>query len=443
MRPKYVSNLIFLAGLVGAAGLALGLDTAVSRPLSRISELDGYAEATRDFAALVQRPLTANELRAARTAWRYIERNTQPETGWVNAVDGFPSSTLWDQGAYVFALIAARRLDLIGDAAFLDRARQFLRSTAALPLFEGRLPNKAYNTLTLTQTDYLNNAAADGIGWSVLDIGRFLAALSALGRQAPELAAEIAAVTDAWVLDDLVRDGDLMGAAREDGTWRRLQEGRLGYEQYAARALSLYGIDTSQAIRAADKIRWRRISGREVATDRRRYADFGAITPILSEPYVLSLLEFGAGTEMSLPAMRIYEAQAAEGERTGRALMVSEDHIDRAPYFLYSSVFANGQDWAVIDEVGTLYPGLRTLSTKSVFAWHALLSTAYTTRLMAEIAPLENPARGWAGGIYEADGQINAALSLNTNAVILEALHYRQFGPFLKRRTRNSNQTEN
>ena len=136
---------------------------------------------------------------------------------------------------------------------------------------------------------------------------------------------------------------------------------------------------------------------------------------------------------MSLPAMRIYEAQAAEGERTGRAVMVSEDHIDRAPYFLYSSVFANGQDWAVIDEVGTLYPGLRTLSTKSVFAWHALLSTAYTTRLMAEIAPLENPARGWAGGIYEADGQINAALSLNTNAVILEALHYRQFGPFLKR----------
>ena len=213
--------------------------------------------ATREFAAVVQRPLTAAELRAAKTAWRYIERNTQPETGWVNAVDGFPSSTLWDQGAYVFALIAARRLNLIDDAAFLDRARQFLRSTAALPLFEGRLPNKAYNTLTLAQTDYLNNTAAEGIGWSVLDIGRFLAALSALGRQAPQLAGDIAAVTDAWALDDLVRDGELMGAAREGGTWSRLQEGRLGYEQYAARALSLYGIDTSQAIRAADKIRWR------------------------------------------------------------------------------------------------------------------------------------------------------------------------------------------
>ncbi len=40
-------------------------------------------------------PLTEAELRWARSAWSYFEKNTQPATGQVNSVDCYPSTTLW------------------------------------------------------------------------------------------------------------------------------------------------------------------------------------------------------------------------------------------------------------------------------------------------------------------------------------------------------------
>src|SRR4051794_20894584 len=40
-------------------------------------------------------PATERELAMARTAWKYFENNTQP-TGLANAVDDYPSTTMWD-----------------------------------------------------------------------------------------------------------------------------------------------------------------------------------------------------------------------------------------------------------------------------------------------------------------------------------------------------------
>ena len=40
--------------------------------------------------------LTDVEMSLARTAWKYFENNYQPATGFVNAVDNYPSSTMWD-----------------------------------------------------------------------------------------------------------------------------------------------------------------------------------------------------------------------------------------------------------------------------------------------------------------------------------------------------------
>ena len=42
----------------------------------------------------------------ARTAWKYFENNYQPDTGLVNAVNDYPSTTMWDTASYMGGLMA-------------------------------------------------------------------------------------------------------------------------------------------------------------------------------------------------------------------------------------------------------------------------------------------------------------------------------------------------
>jgi hypothetical protein len=113
---------------------------------------------------------------------------------------------------------------------------------------------------------------------------------------------------------------------------------------------------------------------------------------------------------------------------------VTEDHVDRAPYFVYNTVWSDGHPWATVTDKGADAAALRTLSVKAAFGWHALLRTGYTTRLVERVAGLNDPARGWYAGLYEKGGQANAALAANTNAVVLESLAYLQRGRLLQYR---------
>ncbi|MEM6374484.1 MAG: DUF3131 domain-containing protein, partial [Pseudomonadota bacterium] len=115
--------------------------------------------------------------------------------------------------------------------------------------------------------------------------------------------------------------------------------------------------------------------------------------------------------------------------RTGQLTAVSEDHINQAPYFVYAGVWGDGEPWSVLTEEGTNHPELRTVSTKASFAWHALYNTRYTARLMEAVMPLSDPQKGFAAGQYEADGAVNDVYTLNTNSIVLEAIHYMAFGP--------------
>ena len=49
----------------------------------------------------------------AQVAWKYFENNTQPETGLANAVDKYPSTTMWDTASYLGALVSAYELGII------------------------------------------------------------------------------------------------------------------------------------------------------------------------------------------------------------------------------------------------------------------------------------------------------------------------------------------
>lgn len=421
-------SVAFLAGLLLTAGNAVNQDTWGQ--VMRDSSLAQLPQA-QGLVPQPARGLTAQDWQSAASAWHYFESHFRAETGFVDAIHDHPSATLWDQGSYLLALIAAQGLGLIDAEAFDQRSTAFLGGLERLPLFDGQLPNKAYDTRSLAMVDYANTPVPEGIGWSALDIARLLMALRALEMRAPSYGPQIRTLLGGWDLAAMTAEGRLWGSSRHQGQTQYHQEGRIGYEQYGARAAALWGLDALDASTARPILAWQEVSGVQVAADRRRAKDFGAITPVVSEPYLLQAFETGLNAEGRLLASRVYQAQEARARHTGKATMVSEDHIDQAPHFLYGSVFGNGVDWAVVAEDGSAHPELRTVSLKAAFGWDALYGTDYTQTVLAEMAPLAGE-QGWYAGRYEEDGRINLALTLNTNAVVLEALHYKLTGPLLR-----------
>lgn len=422
------SPAFFVAGLLLAAGTAVYLDDA-SRLLLASDISRAYVDQPLVLDLASKHGLSDQDIKAAVISWVYFEKNTNPETGLTNVVSGTPSSTLWDQGSYLLALVSAYRLDIISEKDFNIRVSNLLNSFEILALVQGALPNKVYNTETLAIVNYQNDAVENGIGWSALDISRMLLSFRVLEKHAPAHGAQVRNVIQRWDLEAMANRGDLIGSTIKDGVLILRQEGRIGYEQYGARAAAMWGMDVGLAFSAHRILEWVQIEGVELPVDLRQASSFQAISPTLSEPYILQGLEYGFDSESRILAEHVYLAQEARYRNTGIPTMVSEDHINKPPYFLYSSVYSDGVEWAVVTESGEEHADKRTLSTKAVFGWDALFNTEYTASMLEIIIPLGSDDNGWAAGIYEDSQDINEVYTLNTNAIVLEAIHFRAFGP--------------
>lgn len=385
-----------------------------------------------DLPALpAPRPLTEEEQAWARIAWRYFVRNTQAATGLVNSVDGFPSSTMWDTASYLLAVISAKRLGLIDANEFDRRISAALDALARIPLFDGQLPNKSYDTRTLEMVDYTNQKAASGIGWSAIDIGRLEVPFNILVWQYPEFTVAVSRVTRRWSISAIARNGELIGASRSTNKVVLQQEGRLGYEQYAARTLLLTGVDCAKAATWPGHLGFVDIYDVPVPMDTRDPARYGAQNYVLSEPYMLAGLEFGLNGTAKEFAWRLLKVQRARYVATGQPTAVTEDHLDRPPYFAYNTVYSGGKAWATVTDSGADASAFRSVSTKAAFAWNALFRNAYTAKLVAVVQSANNPEKGWYAGVYEKSGQPNTVLNANTNALILESLAYIEKGRLL------------
>ncbi|AFY39811.1 hypothetical protein Lepto7376_3631 [[Leptolyngbya] sp. PCC 7376] len=378
----------------------------------------------------LQSPLTQKEQVYATAAWQYFVNNYQSETGFTNAADQFPSGTLWDQGNYLMALNAVRWFGMIDQATFDVQLNQFLNTLGELPLVDNALPNKVYNSATAEMVDYGNQPTTEGIGWSALDLGRLLTSLHIIRSCHPQYEDWISGIISSWQLPRSIKDGQLYGAAiTEDGSITLLQEGRLGYEEYAARGYELWGFQVEEAI-ALEPMEMVTISGIEIPVDSRDYESTNANNYVVSESYILEAIEFGWDETMAQHAESLFQAQENRYQETGFLTAVSEDNIDQAPHFLYSTLFANGEPWAVITEDNEPYPQLRTLSTKAAFGWYYLFpKKTYSLELIKATQNLQDPnGDGFYAGIYEETGNINTILTGNTNGLILEILYYKALG---------------
>jgi hypothetical protein len=426
---KARSHIVFLLGLICAFSLAWSLES-IEPPQAALSRIKSKIVPSRNVPELAApRALESWELQAAETAWQYFENNYRPETGLVNSVDGYPASTLWDTASYMMALIAAQRLNLVPRDVFHVRMSKLLESLAAMDLYDDQLPNKSYNTVSLDMVDYTNKITDRGIGWSAIDVGRVLVPFNVIAWNYPEHTAAATRVLQKWQFDALVSKGEMIGAQVDaQGQTEYVQEGRLGYEEYASKSISLLGKDLDVAFSYENNLRFVDVYGIKVATDAREPEIFNAHNYVVSEPYILDGIEYGWDTRSSELAWRVFSAQKARYRETGVLTAVSEDNIDQAPYFVYNTVYTSGKIWNTITEDGEDASEFRSLSTKAAIGWHMLYRDEYTQQLIDAIGDNFDPEKGWYSGIYEETGEPNKAITANTNGIILEAIAFARFG---------------
>jgi hypothetical protein len=389
-------------------------------------------------------PLTEQEREMARVAWRYFQNNTQAETGLVNSVHGFPSTTLWDIASSIGAVVSAQEIGLIDRTDATARLRKMLETLARIELFRGLCPNKAYNSATGQRVTYSGEPGE--IGCSALDVGRLLVWMRVIEQRYPELQPLTRAAVTHWNVGSMVRGGEMFGTALgPDGHVQFLQEGRLGYEEYGAKAFRLWGYDTRKA-GAAEPYGLLSIYGVRLPYDARDPKTFGAHNYVVTESYVLDGIEFGwdePGDTRSGPfefssgwiaraAERIYLAQQARFEKTGIMTARTEHQLAGAPYFVYDTVFSDGIPWATITDTGEVHPQFASVALKGALGLWALWRTPYTDRLFDYVRQAYDPERGFYEGLLEKDGARIEAFTANNNGIILETLLYKLRGAILK-----------
>ncbi|MDX2272380.1 MAG: DUF3131 domain-containing protein [Cyanobacteriota bacterium] len=380
-------------------------------------------------------PLSAAEQAMAERAWLYFENNIN-RTGLANSVANYPSATLWEQGNLAVAVMAAHDLGIISDQAMQQRLNQLLQGLEKLPLFEGDLPNKAYNTETGIKTDYGNNPVERGIGFSGLDMGRLINALFVVKTQQPQFSQRIDRLLQGWDLDRLYQQQDLYGAVvTPDGETLPVQEGRHGYLEYAARSGVLLGRDMAKALDPPVEVV--DVYGIPIKNDQRRFQEFNAVAYTVTEAPALEIIELGTAGRPQVweEFCQIYKAQKRRWQDTQKWTAVTEDHITGRLYpdtpFLYNTLISDGIPWAVVTESGQRFDERRTISTKAAVLLSVLQPSDdplnYGQKLFEVVQPLFNEGGYWAGK-FEMSGEPNDILTNNTNSILLEALWAKQRG---------------
>lgn len=388
--------------------------------------------------------LTEREMEMARIAWKYFENNIQESTGLVNAVNDYPSTTLWDTASYLGGLVAAYELGIVNREEFSRRMVKILKTFNSLDFFRGELPNKVYHTQTAEKVNYSNQPGE--IGYSALDLGRLLIWLEIIKNRYPEFSNAIDNFILRWNFCNVVDERGLMYGAivGPDQETVYVQEGRLGYEEYAAKGFQLWDLNTDLASRP-EPFNVMATYGVEIPYDSRDPRILDAHNYVVTESYVLDAIEFNwdlvgdyssnDNTHTDTVTARfgdlIYEAQVARYRATGILTARTEHQLDGPPYFVYDTIYTDGYAWNTITEDGRHVPEFAAVALKGALGMWAVWKTPYTDLLFDAIADLYDPQKGFYEGLYENGNGVIETFTANNNGIMLAALLYKQQGKLL------------
>ncbi|HHB52473.1 MAG TPA: DUF3131 domain-containing protein [Saprospiraceae bacterium] len=379
--------------------------------------------------------LSKKDIEYATIAWTYFKNNYQETTGLFNSVDKYPATTLWDISSSFHALMSAYEIGIIDSIEFNSKLSKALTSIEKMKLYKDELPNKVYSTYSLDMVDYSNYATTEGIGWSAMDIGRIFGVFYRIKNHYPNYVLQVNNIIAKWNIKKvLTNDATLHGIGFnfKDKRVKIVQEGKLGYEEYASKGYILNNFDATESYKYTDFLKFVDIYGIQIGTDTREVKQHPSYNYILSEPYILDGIEYGWDINSKELAYRVYQVQKKRAKMKKKLIAVSEDHVDAAPYFVYNSIYNNGEKWVCIAENGDNADDYKNFSTKAAYAWSTLYNDKYSTKLHNALEGLYNKEKGWYAGRYDKSNKLNKALTANTNAVILECINYKMKGPLLK-----------
>ena len=420
---RKLSLLATVGGVVTAIAAIAGLEFAIAshRPIITASSIQPLSETK----PVNSERISPEDQAIARQAWQYFQRNWNEETGLVNSVDKFTSVTLWDQAAAIAAIVSARELNLISNDELEAKLGLMLKTLATMPLYKNELPNKVYNAVTLLPVNYGEINKREEIGFSAIDLGRLAIWLKIVGARYPQLQSQTEAVWKYWKVDRLADKGQMYGTSVINKKEQYNQEGRLGYESYAAYGFHLWGLPVEKALDVKSNVAFIDLYEQSVPYDKRDHETSGANNYVLSEPYILDGIETGFRSLPKHYADRVLAAQEARYKATGKLTALTEDNLDRAPYFVYNTLYMNGKEWETSTDTRQSQNDLRFLSAKAAVGWHVLYDTEYTAKLMQFTSDKLKSDKGWYNGFYELLNQPNKALTANNNGIILECLLYK------------------
>ncbi len=397
-------------------------------------QLNCLMKQEKNMCAVGSGELCEEDMEIANIAWKYFENNYNPETGLVNAVNKYPSTTMWDTGSALAAYIAARDFDIISQKEFDDSMMALLETMATIDLFDEAAPNKVYNTKTRKMVDYGNKEQPLGIGVSVLDLARLISWMNTLQCMHPKYYSPVNAVLSRWDYSRLIMNEEMYGMARDkkdENIVHPRQEGRLGYEQYAGKIFDRVGFSVETSRSYSNKFRSNTsILGVDIAYDSRDPREFYANNYVVTESYAMDAMELGIDDDNRQLLKNIFDVQKKRWQETGIVTAISEDNIDRKPYFLYNSIYNAGLKFSTTNSSGEDYDHLKATSTKAAISMALLFpEDPYSQVLMSSVSSAYDPEGGWYSGVYESGAGYNDVTTANTNGVIMSGLLYKKYGP--------------
>jgi hypothetical protein len=364
-------------------------------------------------------------LRSARAGWNYVSREVTP-MGYVGATKNYQFLTVWDMASGLAAAYSARELGFITPARYKAFVNRTLTSIEKAPLYGNAAFNRMYSAQTGAMVDSKAAPTTVGMGWSALDHGRLLVWLKLVGNDDPSFAPRTQAIVSRLNMARLVKDGYMQGEeiSAKTNEHRAYQEGRVGYEQYAAEGFALWGAKLDSALDFSINGKPVVVNGQTIITDGRG----GDV--MTSEPFVMMGLELGWKTDTwRRLALAVLAAQEARFKQTGIVTMVSEDAIPVPPaYFYYYLLYHDGKPFVVTTVSGATSDSFpRWVSAKAAFGYHALAPSKYTWQALQAVKYGGSPD-GWTAGVFEGTKNSTKTFNLNTAAIVLESAAYMQRG---------------
>ena len=340
--------------------------------------------------------LTEEEMNYARIAWKYFENNYDASTGLMNGKDKCPMFTFKDLTSYLMGMLSAYEIGVIDSLEVASRMSKLMITLEKMELYEDKLPNNQYHTVSVQMLDGEGNVSPYGSGWSPIDIGRFFSFVNKIKIDYPQYGLRLRQVLKRWKMEEMVKNGMLEGMVyiNQEESFRMSQVGRLGYEEYCGKGLFKAGFDVTQALLYTDFIKFVDIYGYKIGVDTRESRNLFSHNYVLSDPYYLDGLEYGWDINSRELAFRVFMVQKERYLKTGILTATGEDYTDDSAGSVYNSIYADFNTWVCYDEKGRKRNDLKMLSTKTAFAWYVLYEDDYVNLLFNEVKDLYNSKRG-------------------------------------------------